>query len=289
MQSRFIITYRLLPTTSFKGLDIKIAVGDDHEVLFKDNLVWVSFDADPKDWVRQLSIATQGLRTILSTLALQVEYSFDLELVQWLEDKAREQADSAAYVLGRLGPDLTVQAEPPSIQADHIRKSEIYVRLAALNPFYRYSLLDYSVALTFPQESVVFSARSVEWAEKYFSAQKEATKNLTKLDARSLLRKRLDLPTKYVTEFFKIANQTVIARHAGDPSKIRPPTIEELRFCVFFARTVIDRFGGYLWYEHSALLPDPWKWPADEGTPERKFEAAKKTLNATLRALLAGT
>ncbi|MDO8715412.1 MAG: hypothetical protein Q7J73_01175 [Dehalococcoidales bacterium] len=285
-RSNFIVSFRLKPTQSFVGLQAKIITGDGYEISFHDEMAWLRFNATSTEWLHRLAVGREVLRTFLAVLTIQTEYPFDLEAIQWIEDKPRNAAGTANYVLGRLGPDLIVQQETPSIGIEHIHKGEIYVHLASQNVYYRYALLDYSIALSFPRESIIFYARSVEWAECYFSIVKQ---NLKKREhARTLMQNNLGLPSKNVTLFFKIANETVIARHSGDPSKIRSPKIEEIRFCVFFSRVVLDRFACYLWYELSNRLPQRLKYPNDEKPPNELFEAGNVGLTNSLTQILSG-
>ena len=134
----------------------------------------------------------------------------------------------------------------------------------------------------------MFCARSVDWVQSYFSALKHALPKQRGLDARKLMRKELRLPKTYLDRFFTIANETVIARHTGDPTMIRSPKIEEIRFCVFFNRVVLDRFGGYLWYRMSEKLPQHWQYPKDEKPPDEVFEAANVGLAESLKEILSG-
>lgn len=274
-KSKFIASFRLKPSKSFAGLQAKIVTGDGYELSFQDDMVWVQFEATSGEWLQRLNIGRQALKTILAILAIQTEYAFDLEPIQWIEDKPRDKASEANYVLGRLGADLTVQKEPPSVKIDDIRRGGIYFHLASHNARYRYALLDYSVALSFPHESIVFCARSVEWVKSHFGT-------------RTLMRNELFLPREYVTQFFKIANETVIARHAGDPRRIRSPNIEEVRFCIVFNRVVLDYFALYLWHSLSSDLPQRWKYPADEKSPVELLEARKAGLTKMLGQILSG-
>jgi hypothetical protein len=274
-KSKFIASFRLKPSQSFAGLRAKIATGDGYELNFRDDMVWIVFDATSDEWLRRLNIGRQALKNLLAILTIQTEYAFDSEPIQWIEDKPRDKTGTENYVLGRLGPDLTVQAKPPHVEIDHIRRGEIYVHLASHNTYYRYALLDYSVALSFPHESIVFCARSVEWVMRHFGGH-------------TLMRNGLILPKKYVTQFFKIANETVIARHAGDPRRIRSPAIEEIRFCVVFNRVVLDRFALYLWHSLSNHLPQQLKYPAGEKPPSELLEAKNVSLTKTLNQILSG-
>lgn len=286
-KSRFIVSYRLKPSQPFSGLQAKISTGDGYELDFRDDMVWIGFDATSDEWLHSLDIGRQALRTLLAILTIQTEYAFDLEPIQWIEDKPRDEVGTANYVLGRLGPDLTVQKEAPTIRTEHFHKGEIYVHLASRNAYYRYALLDYSLALSFVQESIIFCARSVEWIEKYFKVLKESLPK-QKQHTRTLMRNELSLLDKYLTQFSTIANNTVIARHGGDPNKVRPPKIEEIRFCIFFSRVVIDRFSSYLWYSLSNSLPSRWKYPRDEKSPSELFKAKNSSLTKSLEQILSG-
>lgn len=284
-RSQFVATFRLKPERSFAALRAQFTTNDGYEFSFHDDMVWIRFDATSDEWLRRLNVARQGLRTLLAIVTIQTEYSFDLEPIQCIEDKPRDESGSANYILRRLGPDLAVQIEPPSITIEHIQKGEIYAHLASSNPYYRYALLDYSVALSFPQEAIVFCARSSEWVESYFEIVKQSPSEKANVHARDLMRIKLKLPRKYLTQFWKIANDTVIARHAGAP---RSPKIEEIRFCVFFSRIVLDRFGAYIWYSQSKSLPQRWKYPEDEKSPSELFEAKNSSLTDSLKQILSG-
>jgi len=287
-KSKFIASFRLKPSQSFAGLRAQIATGDGYELHFQDDMVWIRFDATPDEWLRRLNIGRQALKTILAILTIQTEYPFELEPIQWIEDKPRDDTNTANYILGRLGPDLTVQEEPPHVEIDHVQKGEIYIHLASHNAYYRYALLDYSLALSFPQESIVFCARSVEWVKSYFDTIKRSLSKRTKIDTRKLMKEKLKLPENYLTQFFMIANETVIARHARNLTKIRSPKIEEIRFCVFFSRVVLDRFAGFLWYKLSDELPPQWKYPPDKRPPSELFEANNSSLTSSLKQILSG-
>jgi hypothetical protein len=285
-RSRFIASFRLKPSRSFAGLQAQITTGDGYELSFRDDMVWIRFDATSDEWLRRLDVGTQALKTLLATLTIQTEYPFDLEPIQWIEDKSRDETRTANYVLGRLGPDLTVQKEPPPVRIDSIQKGEIHAHLASHNAYYRYGLLDYSVALSLPWESIVFCARAVEWVESYFDVIKRSLPKQRGLGARKLMKDKLKLPGKYLDQFFTVANETVIARHAGDPNRIRSPKIDEIRFCVFFSRVVLDRFGLYLWHLLSSHLPAQWKYPPDERPPAELLEANNPSLIKSLEQIL---
>ncbi|MFC1919598.1 hypothetical protein ACFLWX_02260 [Chloroflexota bacterium] len=285
-KSSFIVSYRLKPTQSFEGLNVKIAMGGKYELSFRDDMVWLRFDATSTEWLNSLRGGKEILRTLLAVLTIQTEFPFELESIQWIEDKPRGETGEANYILGRLGPDLTAKREPPSIKTEHIHQGEIYIHLAGLDMFYRYALLDYSVAMSIPLESIVFCARSVEWAESYFDAVKKRLR--TREHTRTLMKKSLCLPSKHVNNFFKIANETVIARHSGDPSEIRLPKIEEIRFCVFFNRVILDRFAGHLWYELSNRLPKRMKYPKDMKPPIELFNENNPKLTDSLTQILSG-
>jgi len=284
-RSHFVATFHLKPERSFITLRAHFTTEDGFELYFHDDMVWIRFDATANDWLRRLDVGRQVLRTLLAILTVQTEYPFDLEPIQWIEDKPRDKSGNANYVLGKLGPDLMVQINPPSITIEHVQRSEIYAHLASSNPYYRYALLDYSVALSLPQEAIVFCARSSEWVESYFKTINQSLSKGARVGARNLMRDELKLPRKYLAQFFKIANETVIARHARAS---RPPKIEEIRFCVFFSRIVLDRFGYYIWYSQSESLPQRWKYREDEKSPSELFEASNSSLNDSLRQILSG-
>lgn len=284
-KSSFIVSLRLKPSQSFSGLQAQITTADGYRLSFQDDMVWIEFDSTPDEWQRRHDIGTQALRTVLAILAMQTAYAFTLEPIQWIEDKPRAKTGNANYVLGRLGPDLTVQEKPPTVSKKELKQVEIYAHLARRNPYYRYALLDYSIALSFPQESIVFCARSVESIEKYFNTVKRSLPKQN-LHARTLMTEKLCLPKKYTTEFFKIANNTVIARHVGDPNKIRSPKIEEIRFCIVFNRVVLDRVSLYLWHLLSNDLPKRWKYPEDEKPPNELLETNKSSTTKMLKQIL---
>ena len=232
----------------------------------------IRFVAKSDEWITLLNICRQSLRTILAILTIQTEFPFDLEPIQWIEDKPRRKKDDVNYVLGRLGPELSVQDEPPIVTLEHIQKSEIYAHLASVNPHYRYALLDYSLALSIPREAIVFCARSSEWIKNFFGT-------------RDKMRNALKLPRKYLEQFFKIANETVIARHAG---ATRPPTINEIQYCVIFNRILLDRFAAIIWYSQSNNLPPRWVYPKDEMAPLEQFEDKNAGLRKDLGQILTG-
>ena len=269
-KSQFITTFRLKPERSFAALQAKVTTGDGYELSFQNDIVWVRFEAKSDEWLTQLNISRQSLRTILAILTIQTEYPFDLEPIQWIEDKPRGKEGNVNYVLGRLGPELSVQNEPPSVTLEHIQKSEIYAHLASVNPHYRYALLDYSLSLSIPREAIVFCGRSSEWVENYFGT-------------RDKMRNALKLPKKYLNQFFKIANETVIARHA---SATRPPTINEITYCVVFNRILLDRFAAITWYSQSESLPPNWSYPEGEKSPLEEFEDKNFTRIKQLKYLL---
>ncbi len=271
-RSQFITTFRLKPERSFAALQAKVTTGDGYELSFQNDLVWIRFEATSDEWLTKLNTSRQSLRTILAILTIQTEYPFDLEAIQWIEDKPRDKDGNANYVLGRLGPELSAQNEPPPVTLEHIQKSEIYAHLASANPHYRYALLDYSLALSMIREAIVFCARSSEWVEKYFHT-------------RDKMRNALKLPAKYLSQFFKIANETVIARHAG---ATRPPTINEIRYCVVFNRILLDRFAAIIRYSQSKTLPPRWAYPKEEKSPLEQFEDKNPSLHVTLGQILTG-
>ena len=269
-KSKFIATFRLKPSQSFAGLKAQVTTGDGYALSFHDDMAWIRFDATSDEWQRRLDIGRQALRTLLAILTIQTEYPFDLEPIQWIEDKPRDKEGDANYVLGRLGPELSIQNEAPPITLEHINISAIYAHLAGINPHYKYALLDYSLALSIPREAIVFCARSSEWVKNYFGT-------------RDKMRKGLVLPQKYLNQFFQIANDTVIARHA---KPTRPPTISEIRYCVIFNRFLLDRFSVNIWHSQSKALPPDLAYPKDKKAPVDLFRANNPGLIETLTQIL---
>ena len=147
-KSRFIASYRLTPSRPFAGVKFQFDSSDGYQLSFHDDMVWVGFDASPEEWQAKLDVGRQALKTLLAILTIQVEYPFELEVIQWIEDKPRDETGNRQYFLGRLGPDFVVQKEAPPVTNDHLRKGEIHAHLASHSPYYRYALLDYSVALS---------------------------------------------------------------------------------------------------------------------------------------------
>jgi len=270
-KSQFIVTFRLKPERSFATLKAKFTTGDGYELSFHNDILWVRFEATSDEWLNRIDVCRQSLRTILAILTIQAEYAFDFEPIQWIEDKPRDKDGSVNYIFGRLGPELAVQNEPPSITIEHIQMSEIYAHLASINPHYRYALLDYSLALSIPREAIVFCARSSEWVKKYFTT-------------RNLMESELKLPRRHVTQFFKIANETVLARHATT----RLPTIKEIQYCVVFNRALLDRFAALIWYSKSKSLPPRLMYSVDNKPPSHQFKNANPGLISILEQILAG-
>ncbi len=284
-ESQFVATYRLSPAESFKGVDIHLELKDVN-VFVKADLAWLQFEAPPDQWSIRLQEAAGSLRTILAILTIQVEYPFEVEAIQWIEDKRAAQGQPS-YVLGNLRAGAGVQAPPPLLEGQHFAKGAIYAHIAIRNPYYLHAVLDYASALAVPSEAIVFHARSVEWLEHHFKNQAKLT-GATKVDKRALLRQGIKLKKAHLEEFFKIANETVIARHAGDPALIRRPTREEIGFCRVLTRGVIDRFAGHIWYEISESLPDTLKWPDDEPEPGVLFASDSDRLNENLGRIFSG-
>ena len=274
MDSWFIATYRLRPESCFRGLGYTLKASD-FTFEFKSDLVWVVFNANTETWERRRDEGLDILRMFMSVLTLQVEYPFEIEPIQWIEDNPTGAPDTRNYILGRLPPsEPRARAEPPTLTTEEVAKrAPAYLQICAIEPYLRMAVLDYSLALKFTVEAIVFCARSLEWIEIYF-------------ETRDNLRRNLELSKKYVTTFFRIANDTTIARHANDLTKIRPPSIEEVRYCVYFTRIVLDRFAAYLWYKDSQRLPTPW--PQGDKEPAALFTSGNPRLNSSLRRLLSG-
>ena len=116
--SKFFATFRLKPERSFTALRAKLTTGDGYEISFHDDMVWIGFDATQDEWLHRLEVGKQALRILLAILTMQTEYPFNLEPIQWIEDKPRDKSGQANYILGRMGPDLVVQNESPYIRIE---------------------------------------------------------------------------------------------------------------------------------------------------------------------------
>jgi len=254
--SQFFITYRLSPTSAFEGFKgIPIKYGDDYELQFQGDLVWISFQGNSENWEKRRNEGLSFLKTFLSAVALLKEYPFGVEPVQWIEK--RRECTEDKYILGRLAStELAVQAKPPKVTEEDIGKARLYLILAEINPLFKRAMIDYSVALSFPGEAVVFAPRALEAVETHFKSNSpvKVSANMRKRKTRDVMKQALSLPEKALKDFHKIANDTTVARHVKELSQLRSPTLEEIRFCIVFCRIVLDKFALYLWGENSDLL-----------------------------------
>lgn len=273
MTSQFFITYRLIPATAFQELDAapRVKFDDGYELQFSRDLAWVSFEASSTDWEKKRAEGVFRLRTYLSAVTLIKQYTFGAEPIQWVE--IRQQKGEPKYILGRLSSDEPVaKAKPPPVTADDFRKVGGYAILSGINPFFRRAMIDYSVALSFMREGVVFLSRAIEAVEGYFMVtQPVPPSGKRRQKSRDLMRKALCLPNKELIRFFTIANETTLARHAKSLNQFPAATEEELRFCAVFCRTVIERFARYLQYENRDSLKKELPLP-DGRNPIQEFK-----------------
>ncbi|MBI4299140.1 MAG: hypothetical protein HY666_05200 [Chloroflexi bacterium] len=275
--SQFIVTCRLLPQGSFREIDLKINLGDRCQFSFKDDLVWIMFESDSKEWLAKTQQGLEDLRTIISTLTLQVGYPYDFEPIQWIEDKPAPNPASRNYVLGKLGA-IVSRRDAPVITTEQLRKGRAYLILSEIAPHFRLAMLDYRLALSIPEEAIVFCARSLEWVEQYFDALKRSQSGLAtsrKTTSRDVMIRELMIPKSHVTRFFTIANNITIARHVKDPQKVRRPTLQEQRFSIYLTRVVLDRFGTYVTLKEQGRLREHLPLP-------RGFDMMEEFKNANV-------
>ncbi|GEM_PF-3831802 len=280
--SRFIVTCRLEPQHSFTGIDLKINLADRYEFSFKDDLVWIVFEAHPNEWLARIQQGLEDLRTIICTLTLQVEYPYDFEPIQWIEDKPAPDPASRDYILGKLGL-LVSRRDAPVVTTEHLRKGAAELILSEFVPQFRMAMLDYRLALSIPEEAIVFCARSLEWVEQYFDALKRSQPlaPARKTRSRDIMIRELMIPKSHVTAFFTIANDTTIARHAKDPGRTRRPTLAEQKFSIYLTRVVVDRFATYIIVTKQETLKE--HLPSQPGFD---MKAAFKDANAGLTEFL---
>ena len=134
-KSRFFISFRLKPERSFAGLRFQISTTHGYEMFFHDDMVWIGFDATPSEWDHKLKSGRETFRTLAAILTVQVQYPFEIEAIQWIEYKPRHEGREASYVLGKIGPDLVVQKEPPTITSERMLRSAIYTHLCMQNQY----------------------------------------------------------------------------------------------------------------------------------------------------------
>ena len=273
-KSRFIVNYRLRSEQSFAGLEYQFSTVGEHgyRFTFRGNMLWVEFDAYSTDVLSEMNKAEEMLRDVLAILSFQVKHPLlDFDMLSYIEDKPRDTVDARNYGLGLVKP----PDEPPRVTDSAFKHGNHITQLADRAPHFRRAIYDYSNSLSLPREAILFCARSVEWVKIYF-------KN------RNLMRGSLCLPAKYLNLFFKLANNTVIARHAGSPDKVRPPQLNEIEFSVVFTREVVlERFQYYLWYTLSSEEdPTQLEPPEDTRPPSELFKAGNPYWTEKLRMIL---
>jgi len=286
MTSQFFVTYRLKPTLAFEEFeDLAIKFENGYEFHCRGDLAWIGFQASTIGWEDKRSQGLSHMQTYLSALALLKEYPFGVEPIQWIE----VGQEPKAYVLGRLpSEEPMAQAKVPKVNQDDFHKARTYVILAQISPFFRRAMIDYSVALGFPREAVVFVARALEAVEAHFRLNQRAlSSSKTAQRARDIMKNALCLPGSELKEFYKIANDTTVARHAKKLSQLRAPTLDELRFCIVFCRGALDRFALYLWHENRDTLKQELP-PLNNLNPKEEFERSNEGLQKALRSILPG-
>ena len=288
MASQFFVTCRLKPTVAFEEFDgLPVNFGDGYELDFKKDLAWVTFEASREDWERKREEGLSRLRTYLSAVTLQKEYPFEIEPIQWIEVAGEPRGTES--VLGRLEPsELVAQEKPPKVTTEDFDRAREYVIIAEMSPFFRIAMLDYSVALSFPREAVVFLARSLDAVEGHFRVNPTVPASMGKPQkVRDVMRTALCLSNRELNRFHTIANETTLARHAKKLSQLRAPTLNELRFCVVFCRQVLERFAPYLWYENRDTLKEVMPFP-ENVNPADEFMRGNESLQELLRDILSG-
>ena len=269
-KSTFIVTYRLKPEQSFAGLKYQLSTVGGYTLTFDSDILWITFDAYSKDTLNEMNKVSEILRDVLAILTFQIKHPLDFDLISYVEDKPRETVFERSYGVARLGTPV----EPPKVTATHIEHGTLFNQLVNYSRHFRYAIHDYSVALSLGREAIVFCARSVEWIQGYFQSRK-------------LMKKSLCLPEKHLRLFFKLANETVIARHAGNPEDRRLPTLEEIRFSIVFTREIVlERFRIYLWYELSREDPPKAEYPEEMSPPSEYFEAENAVFSEELEMIL---
>lgn len=148
------------------------------------------------------------------------------------------------------------------------------------------AVIDYQVALSMPNEALVFLARSIEWIREYFQDGK--VKKQMKVDARKLMADELHLPLRHVKHFYKLVNDTVIARHAKNHAKVRPPLNREILFGMFLCEAVLDHFSAYVWWRARDLLKNIPELKVDFDFTQ-EVAANKGKLSSDLDKVLGGT
>lgn len=266
-ESRFIVTCRLKPSEAFTGLEHQIVTSRDRKLTFQGDLLWVEFDAHSDDLINEMNRLDEFLRDFLSVMTLQVKHPLEYELLSYIEDRPRGETGIRHYEVGRLGPG----PEPPIVTKKHVDDGMVTTILLDYCPHSRRAMLDYYAALLYAREAIVFCARSVEWVEKYFGN-------------RDIMQKSLVIPQKYLTDFFKLANDTAIARHAGDPLNKFEPNLKDIEFAIKFNREVVlERFFLFLWHKLAREDATRVEYPDDWPPPDEQFKSWNSKLNEIMQ------
>ena len=255
----FVCTYRFGPTESFRGIDFTIEHHGGYRFVFKDDMVWVTFQAPSTEWDDRRAFIERYIEFVSGLLTMQLMYAFDIEPIQWTERQVVEPGH-VNYVLGRMNrTEPVTRIDAPGVTNQELRRSFGYLVFAELAPELRLAVLDYRLAHLFPREAVVFVARTLEWIERYFKANAPADGR--KATGRDRMRWALKLRKRQLDTFHRIANETTIARHAvGHP---RRPTLGEQRYCLVLVSDVLDRFTLYLWSRHRNALANIFEFPQE--------------------------
>lgn len=265
-KSRFIVTCRLKPSEVFTGLEHQIVTSRNCKLTFQGDLLWAEFDAHSDDSIDDMNRLDELLRDLLSVMTFQVKHPLEYELVSFIEDKPRGETGIRHYQVGRLG----LSPEVPRVTSKHLDDGSVMTILLDYCLHLRRAMLDYSIALQYAREAIVFCARSVEWVERYF-------------DGRDTLRKSLAVPRRRLNQFFEMANDAVIARHAGDPQEKSEPTLKDIEFSVKFTREVVlERFFLYLWHKLAGEDPTKVEYPLDWPPPSDRFKSWNLELDEML-------
>ena len=195
--STYILTCRVKPGEVLKDINFKFNFEGGYIIDFVHDLAVVTFDAVEGDWDQKREQAYKYLETIISGITLQVEYPFEIEPIQFVQDKPRDEVDSKSFLYGKLGPlEPIIQASPPIVTNKHFQQASFFVAVSELEPYFRMAMVDYRAAQRFPPESIVFCARALEWAEEYFEQTTGSGAGGANQSARDIMRRELCLPKK---------------------------------------------------------------------------------------------
>ena len=287
--STYILTCRVKPGEVLKDINFKFNFEGGYIIDFVHDLAVVTFDAVEGDWDQKREQAYKHLETIISGITLQVEYPFEIEPIHFVQDKPRDEVDSKSFLYGKLGPlEPIIQASPPIVTNKHFQQASFFVAVSELEPYLRMAMVDYRAAQRFPPESIVFCARALEWSEGYFEQTTGSGAGGANQSARDIMRRELCLPKKHFNQFFKIANETVIARHSGNLDKIREPTLIELQYCIYQCRIILDRFAYYVTYANHCILRKKLWSDFEPDIPKVVFEGNNPSFRQSLEDALSG-